>query len=363
MHIPSQTYTMGLLTVLMLSGCSDETVQQNPERVRTIKSYYVSEPAGADVRRFSGTVVAAGNSALSFAVAGTVKSVEVNQGDRVTQGQVLASLDPEPFELDVQAARSQLDSAQANYNDKKSELDRHRQLLERDWVSRAAYDQAVAAFDAAGGELNLARSRLGVAERDLSNSTLLAPFDGVLARREIEPFTEVPRAQMVFEINSEDAFEVNLSIPDSIIGRLAIGAPVILDVSVIGNCGCNGRITEIGAIAGPANAVPVTATILQSAPGLLPGMAVEARVVFSDIDEGRGFLIPISAIAPGDEQIPGYIFKYDTDTGTVQKTPVQNGEGIRDNFIEIIDGVKAGDIIAIAGVSFLRDGQAVRLMQ
>lgn len=355
-------HIIALFTTTVMSGCSDNSLQQNTGRVRAIKSYYVTEPAGADLRSFSGTIVAAGDSALSFAVSGTVQSVKVNQGDRVIEGQVLAMLDPKPFELDVEAARSQLASAQASYTNSKAELERHRQLLDRGWVSRAAYDQAVAAFDAAGGELNLARSRLGIAERDLSNTKLLAPFDGVIARRDIEPFTEVPKAQMVFQINSEDAFEVNLSIPDAIIGRLVIGAPVVLDVSVIAACGCSGRVTEIGTIAGPANAVPVTATILQSAPGLLPGMAAEARIVFSDPEGERGYLVPISAIAPGDGQVPGYIFKYDTDAGVVRKTPVQNGEGIKDNFIEIIDGVEAGDIIAIAGVSFLRDGQAVRLM-
>ena len=345
----------------LLAGC-EEAPPETAERVRAIKPYYVAEPAGGQVRRYSGTVAATNTSALSFAVSGTVQSVEVNKGDRVTQGQVLATLDPEPFELDVAAARSEQAAARAEYENARVQLDRQRQLYERQWVAKAAYDQAVAAFDAAEGRLNLARSRLGLAERDLANARLAAPFDGVVALRAVEPFVEIQRGQSVFQLDSEGAFEVDLSIPDSIVGRLSIGAPVTIEARTVPGCGCTGRITEIGSTAGAANAVPVTAAILEGADGLLPGMAVEASVVLADDGAAQGFLVPLVAIAPGDEAAQGYVFKYDPQEGVVRKTPVRGPGAVKENMVGVAEGVAAGDIIAAAGVSFLRDGQRVTLM-
>lgn len=350
-----------LIATLFLTGCDDAAPPETAERIRAIKPYYVTEPAGAAVRRYSGTVAASDTSALSFAVSGTVQTVTVKQGDRVTPGQVLATLDPKPFELDVQAAQSQLATAKATRDNKRVDLDRQRQLYAKGWVAKAALDQAIAAHDAAEGDLNLARSRLGTAERDLANTKLTAPFGGVIASRNVEPFTETSRGTAVFQINSEGALEVDLSIPDSVVGRLTVGLPVSIEISTMPGCGCSGRITQIGTAAGAANAVDVTASIVDGPSGILPGMAVEVSVPFPGTNGKRGFLVPLVAIAPGDETTRGYVFKFDTASGAVRKTAITGIKG-RENFIEITDGVTAGDIVAAAGVSFLRDGQKVKLL-
>ena len=294
-----RTLLIAVAAMLLLVSC-DEEPPQKVERIRAIKPYYVIEPAGGDVRRYSGTIVASNTSALSFAVSGTVQTVTVNKGDHVKKGQILATLDAKPFNLNVEAAQAERAAAQAELDNTRVELERQKKLLERGWVAKAAYDRAVAAFEAAEGQLNLARSRVGLAERDVAKTRLTAPFDGVIAQRDVEPFVEVKTGQTVFQLDSEGALEVDLSIPDTIVGRLSIGTPVTINASTVAGCGCAGRITEIGSKAGEANTVPVTAAILESPRGLLPGMAVEASVVLSDDGGPRGYLVPLVAIAPGD---------------------------------------------------------------
>ena len=350
-----------LLSALILTACEDDA-PETVERIRAIKPYFVVEPAGGDVRRYSGTITAANTSQLSFAVAGTVQTVDVNQGDRVVKGQVLATLDTKLFDLDVQAAQAQRATAQAEFDKSKGDLNRQQQLFQKGWVAKAALDQALAAFDAAEGSLNLARSRLGFAERERSNARLTAPFDGVISLRDVEPFVEITRGQGIFQIDSEGALEVDISIPDFVVGRLTAGAPVTIDARAVAGCGCSGRITEIGVAAGAANAVQVTAAILENPGGLLPGMAVEASVVLANDGGVRGFLVPLVAIAPGDAEARGYVFKFDAANGVVRKTPIRGVGAVSDNLIGITEGLEAGDIIAAAGVSFLRDGQRVRLL-
>lgn len=350
-----------LVSMLLLAGCGEEPPQEE-ERVRAIKPYYVIEPAGGDVRRFSGTIVAAETSALSFSYPGTVQTVDVTQGDRVVKGQVLATLDPEPFDLEVQAAESELASAKAEFQNATAELDRQRQLFDRGWVAKAAYDKAVTAYESAEGTLSLMRSRLGIAERDRTNSSLTAPFDGVIAVRDVEPFVDVSPGQTVFQLDSDGAFEVNLSVPDKVVRRLAIGAPLAIDVRTVPGCGCTGRISEIGAASSEANAVSVTGAVLQGASGLLPGMAAEVGVQLASDGGPRGLLVPLVAIAAGDDAARGYVFKYDADEGVVRKTPIKGSGSIDGNLVAVTEGVDAGDIVAAAGVSFLRDGQRVKLM-
>ena len=166
----------------------------------------------------------------------------------------------------------------------------------------------------------------------------------------------------MFLINSEGALEVDVSVPDSVFSRLSVGAPVTVEVSTVVGCGCTGRITEIGTISGSANAVPVTAALLDSRAELLPGMSAEVSVVLSSERAARGFLVPLAAIAPGDQTAQGYIFKFEVEAGAVRKVPVRGGEGVAQNLVEIVEGVAPGDIIAAAGVSLLRDGQRVKLL-
>ena len=352
-----------MLTSLVLAACDEETeIINTEERVRALKTFTVAQPVGGQTRSFSGSLAAAATSSLSFSVGGTTTKVNVSAGDTVQVGDVLAELDPEPLMLDVEAARSNLTSAQATYDEKLATVDRQRTLFEKEWVAQAALDQALAAFEVAEGEVNVARSKLAAAERDLKKAKLTAPFDGVIASRDVEPFQEVSAGQGLFQINASGAMEVDLSVPDTLVGRIALGAEVNIDVATVPGCGCEGRITEIGVASGAANAVQVTAVLSSVRDGILPGMSAEVELPLSGGAEQSGFLIPITAISPGDEGAQGYVFVFDANAGVVRRTAVTPGQGVLENLVAISSGVDAGDIVASAGVSFLRDGQTVKLL-
>ncbi|MGI9449577.1 MAG: efflux RND transporter periplasmic adaptor subunit, partial [Geminicoccaceae bacterium] len=359
-HARKLYLTLSALPLILL-GCEEE-VAEPVERVRAIKPFTVTEPAGGTIRRYPGEVMPAESSALSFAVGGTVATVEVNQGDRVTVGQVLATLDTKPFDLDIDAARSDLDAAEAKYGEAQLELERKNELYKKDWVAKAALDTAIAAAETARGSVEAARSQLGRAERNLAKTKLVAPYNGVIAERNVDPFNEVAAGSPVFGINSDDGLEVSFSVPDAVVERITGGLPVEVSVTTVNGCGCEGRITEIGSTAGAASAVVVVAALTSAPDALLPGMSAEIEMSLSGGDDGpTGYLVPLIAIAPGDQAAGGYVFKYDPEAGTVSKVAVTGSEG-QDNMIAVSEGVGAGDILAAAGVSFLRDGQQVTLL-
>lgn len=347
---------------LTLAGCEEQQSADIEPRIRAIKPYYVTDLAAGTVRQYAGTISPAETSALSFSVSGRVADLKVEQGQSVNAGDVLAVLETETYQLNLQASRSQLSSAIANRNDKKNTYDRHLQLSKKGWVTRAALQQAKAAYEASAGEVNLARARVGIAERDLEKTTLKAPFSGVIATKEIENFEEVTAGQTILMLNSKGVLDVDIAVPDILVSQIQLGMPVKVDVSVVEGCGCEGRLTEIGQASGVANTIPIKASLSRERADLLPGMAATVNITLAEGAEKRGYLVPLVAIAPGTDPKKGYIFKFDPDSGKLSRHAVRGGAATRDNLVEIVEGVEAGDIIAAAGVSFLRDGQIVKLL-
>lgn len=349
------------LAASTLAGCDkpQAPVETPP---RPIKTYIVTEAAGGTVRRFSGVSRAAETTALSFPTAGTVKTLKVRVGDRVAQGATLAALDPKPFELDVRAATAEVKKAESDLSVKQGELRRNQELFKKGWVSAAALEKYQAAFEAATSTLEYARARLGLAERNLGNTTLRAPYAGTVAAQRVERFQDVQAGQVIVELNSTEGLVVSFSVPETGIDRIRLGQQVSVGFSALGGARLEARVTEIDTAASAGNAYTVEASLSSPPAALRPGMTAEIAITQAAKGPDAGYFVPLSAIAPGDKTHVGAVFKYDAEAGIVRRTPIR-ARGVRDNLIIVQEGVAPGDVVAAAGVSFLMDGQRVRPLQ
>ena len=344
----------------MLAACEQEP-PEIIEVIRAIKTITVAERASGQVRRFAGIVEATDTSSLSFEVDGNVRDVNVDVGDRVTAGQVLATLDPADYELDVQAAESDLGQARADFGEKTLELERQETLYNNGWVSKAAYDQAFAAHETAKNAVDYAVARLNLARRNLEKTTLYAPVDGVIATRSVDPFVEVRRGQRLFDFFSEKAMQVAISVPESAIDAVNLGLPADVSLPTASGCPCRAIVSEVGSAADEANAFPVKATLIQPPESIRPGMTAEVTLLLGGNEEETAYLIPLTALVPGGEGQRASVFVFDPTSETVRLTPIEIRGG-HENRVAIFEGINAGDIVAVAGVSFLSDGQQVRLL-
>ena len=349
---------------VILTACGKKEEAPTVERIRAIKTYTVKESEAGIIRKFSGVVEAADKSSISFEVSGNVQEVRVNVGDKVSKGQELAALDTRTYKLNVEAAEAGLGRAKVELTDKRTDLDRLQRIAQQDpgAISQGALDSAEAAYDSAQKNVAFATSQLSLAKRDLAKTVLRAPFDGVIAERIVDAFNEVARGQRVFDIYMEGGMEVAISIPESEIKGIYAGLDSEIRFPTIPGSLFKGDVTEISSVASVANAFPVKVTIIEPNQQIRPGMTAEVTLALGGEGVAGAYMIPLMAIIPGDYPDSANVFVFDSSTSTVKKTQVGGRVGIRKNSFVATSGINAGDIIAVAGVSFLEDGQKVKLM-
>lgn len=352
-----------IVSMAALLACQKETPPPK-EVIRAVKTIKVEERASAQTRKFSGVVEAVDKSSLSFEVAGNVKDVLFDVGQEITKGEVIATLDPQTFNLDVDAALAKLRRSRAQLTEKDAEYERYRKVNEESpgAVSQSSVDQAKAAFESARENVKVAVSELNLAKRDLTKTKLLAPFDGVIATRHVEPFFEVKRGDPIYDAFIEGAMEVVSSIPETDIEGIYIGQGCRMVFPIDPTQVYNGIVTDVGRVAGTANAFPVKIKILTTDLKLRPGMTAEVTFQIAEADHQRAFLVPVSALSPGASPQQGYVFVFDPEKSVVKKVPVKGLESVVGNRLMVIEGLAGGEIIAVAGVSFLEDGQKVKLL-
>ena len=357
--------TFKRMTWLLCIAVAVAACKEKPEIVevvRSIKTITVSEQPAEKIRKFPGQVAAVDSSGLSFEVSGQVESVEVDIGDRVKKGDVLSVLDPEPYQLEVDAAEAELIKAKENVTKTNAEYERQKRIFEEGAGAQRYVEVAEYNYKAAKSAVNFQIAKLDLARRNLRKTKLPSPYNGVIAWRSVEPNEEVLAGQKILEINASGKMEVELAVPETNVDQIHIDDPVSVTFPTLPDQTAKGRISYIGGAAVKANAFPVKVDLIDPSEKVKPGMTAEAKLTIKYENLKPGYLVPIQALLPSPEQDRGYAFVYDPGTSTVKKTPVRS-RGTADKKIIIDEGLEAGDIIAVAGVSFLADGMEVKLLE
>jgi RND family efflux transporter MFP subunit len=341
-----------------LTACKEKT--EIVEIIRAIETITVKEQAPWQIRKLSGIVDAVDSSDLSFEVGGQVEVVEVDIGDSVKKDQVLAVLDPEPYELRVAEIQAELVKARDNVTKTKLEYERQKRIFEQGAGAKRFVEISQYNYKAARSEVKVQIAKLDNAKRDLSKTKLLAPYDGTIAWRSVEPNEEVFVGKKIFEIDAKGKMEVQLAVPETTIDRISIDDSTIVTFPTLPGESVKGRISYIGSAAVKANAFPVKVELIDPKDNVKPGMTAEATLSIEDENRNPGHLIPLQSILMAQEANRGFVFVYDSETSSVKKTPV-SFRGTQHKKALVDEGLAAGDIIAVAGVSFLADGLEVKL--
>jgi len=346
----------GALT--LLTACGHGQAEADPPRPAL-----VVHPGALDLsgQAFAGDVRARQESPLSFQIGGHLVRRLVDVGARVKKGQVLAELDHGDVGLQVDAARAQLTTAQADLQLAQAERDRYRALAARQVVSRSQLDTTENTYKAAAARVQQANAQLDVARNQAAYASLRAPADGVIAQRQAEAGQVVTAGQAIYTLAADGDREVQISIPEQRIAAFKVGQQVQVELWTQQGKLIPGRIRELAPVA-DAQARTYAARV-----ELPAGSAVElgqsARVYAIDA-QGDGLSVPLAAVYAKDGAPALWVVSPDgtaADGAAIGKLRLQ---AVRlgpygEERVPVLAGVKPGDWILAAGVHLVHEGQRV----
>lgn len=353
-----------MLMLMMVAGgltaCAPEEVATEPV-LRPVRYQRVAAGAIESSRTLAGVAKAGVEADLSFRVSGTVERVEVDLGDRVRRGHVLARLDAVDYELQVQEAAAGQAQAQAALRKAEADYDRTRALYENRNASRSELDAARAAAESARSQVDAASKRLELTSQQLAYTVLRAPADGAIARKDLEVNENVQAGQAVFMLTSGSLAEVEFAVPEVMIADIEVGLPVTVTFDALPGRQFPAEIAEVGvAVTGASAAFEAVARLRQEVPEVRSGMAAEVTSRFQGIGSAEALVVPWVAV--GEDREGRFVFVVEPQAegvGVVRRRPVTVGQIGRD--IEILEGLEEGELIVTAGTRRLADGMRVRL--
>jgi multidrug efflux system membrane fusion protein len=354
---PAVAYAALALVCALGAGCSKEAPRE--DEVRPVTVVKVS-PADAGMQvSYTGDVRPRYETALGFRVAGKIVARKVEVGTRVRRGDELARLDPSDYRLNIEAAKSQLAAAQADFLQARDDLQRYRELFDKRFISAAEFDRRQNAYDVAKARLEQAQAQLGVTQNQSAYTSLKADQDGIITRISGEVGQVVTAGQEVMRLAQLGEKEVVISIPEGRLDELKGIDSVAITLWAAPDARFAGRIREVSPSADPVTRTySVKVTILKPTPQVQLGMT--ANVLLGDEKAGAVVRLPLSALYQNGQQPAVWIV--DPKTSQVKLTPVQVARYTQDA-VEVAAGLHAGDVVVRAGVHKLTTGQRVRVVE
>ncbi len=398
--------------ICLAVGCSSQKSKET-EQVRPVKTMVVSAGNKPNVRTFPGKVEAAKSVDLAFQVPGVLIKEPGREGERVAKGQVIAQLRQEEFQARVKATQGQVDqaratlsglkagerseeqlkreaqlrAAEAKVENTKTEFDRYARLLPSNAVSQSDYDLAKTNYQVAQEEQQAARqivekgamarkedieaqeaqvstleARLAEANVQFRDSTLRAPYDGIIADRLVSEGQPIVANTPVVKFQNADQIDILMDVPEKLV---AMVRPAPIQSMVAQFSGAPEQefpvvIKEATQVADPKTQTFQVRVTLKRPAGFtaLPGMTATVTVAYwpGGVPTNR-ILVPVSAVVmlENGEQV-AWVMRPDQTVkpSTVKVGAVSGGE------IEILEGLQPGERIVVAGLTSLRDGMKVR---
>ena len=295
--------------------------------------------------RNSGRVSHKSEMRLSFKTSGLIQRINVEEGDAVKAGQVLATLDLE--EIDAEQQR-----AAANYEKAAMDLERFSKLYDDSLVSLQVKQNAQTASDNAAAELQIANfnSKLSV---------IRAPAEGRILKRYVESHELIQSGQPVFLLAaSKQGSVVRVGLIDKDIVKVALGDPANIVVDAYPGREFSGSVSEV-ALSTDSGAGTFEVEILIDDQGFSLRSGLIARVDIMPVSTERQYYIPIEAITAADDGT-ATLFVLNQENTTVHEVSVEVLEFLQDE-VAVRGGLSASDKVVKLGAPYLSDGSVVAI--
>ena len=326
----------------------------HPPAIREVKTQVAYLHPGGEVIMQTGEIRPARHTDLAFQIGGKLLRRDVEIGSKVSAGQVIADLEDIEVQNELRIAQADLASAETAQKLNKTEMDRSLRLLKSNAIARADAEAATANWESAESKVKAAQAALENIKRKLGYTKLLASQDGVVIAVGANSGEVVGAGQLVARIAVGNERDAVFDIAE----RIAASTPenVVVQVSLVSNTSvvASGRVREYSPTADPTTRTYRVKIGLKDAPEEMSfGATITGKV---ELPTGDQVTLPAAAITRDASEPAVYVVEPTDSTLLLKKVNVARySEGTA----YIVDGVKDGDRVVVAGVSKLRPGQKV----
>lgn len=287
----------------------------------------------------SGSVVSNESAQISAKIAGNVAELNVEVGARVNKGDVLAKLESSELVEREAQARAALENAKSDLVKAGNDFERSKSLFEKESITKSEYDEALARNEMAQAAETKAQATLDEARTLLSYTFVTAPFDGIIAERNVNVGDLVVAGKQLFSVYAPASLDMVASVDEQYIPFIPVGAAVTVAIPSI-NVTEKSQIAEIIPQKDEKTGAVTVRVRLEDRPGLAPGLDGSMTFITEKTDL---VVVPMAAV-----NVAGQLENIRVmDGGSVKTRHVKVGKKLDDGTVEILSGLNAGEEVVI----------------
>ena len=344
-------FTLGIATTILMSACQEKA--ETKEFIRPVK---LAEAASLDIieKSFPAVVSADQFSNLAFKMSGPLIAMNIQEGQRVKKGAVVAEIDDTDYRLDLEAKK-------ASFQNALSQMNRAEILLTKNAVSIQEYESSKTAY-------TNAKSAYEVAKKTLQDTKLRAPFDGFIQKKYVENYQRVQPGQQVVCLINPEKIQVQFNIPETNIMYFNNPNTIYVEFDTFKGKFFKARVKEYVEASPDGSGVPVflyidDPTFDINKYKVSVGFSCRVIVKIENHSNVEGVGVPLSAIVFDNKSNSKAVFIYDDSEKKVRQCNVEDKGLIVGRDEVIVEGnLKAGDRVVTAGATKLVDGQQVKVL-
>ncbi|MEE4303603.1 MAG: efflux RND transporter periplasmic adaptor subunit [Wenzhouxiangella sp.] len=333
---------------LVLAACGESEEAGQQESATPVTTTTAEARSVERVELSVGRLRANSAPAVSAETGGRIRQVHVDVGDAVEAGQALADIDAEVQQIAVNSGRAEIARLQALLDNERRRVRRLSDLAESQSIAQEQLDEARTAVESLKAQLEAAQARLEDAEYNLRQTTIVSPVSGRIQSRFISVGDYVTPGMRVFELVSGQALQAFLPLPEHLQGEVELGQPVRLAAPARPDDWIEAEVTDLRPVIGEGSRAIELIVALDNPGGWRAGGSVTGRVI---LERHEGVVVPPASVVrrPAGEVV------YVVEGGRARQRSVR--AGLRgDGWVEIAEGLEAGETVVVDGAGFLTDG-------
>ncbi len=345
-----------LTATLLVAACGEKPPEKKGAPPTLITTTLAKTVALEVSERTLGSLEAVDDPKIGAEIAGKIVKIAVRAGEAVSKGQLLAQIDPTDASHQATADNAESARLQALLAQQERVLARQTELVQKNFISKNALDEATAQRDALKSQLATAQARAGLSHNNVDKTRVVAPFAGTIEEQMVAAGDYVKLGDPLFRLVSNTRLRAHLPFPESAAPRLRVGMPVRIASPLAPEASIEGVVEDIRPTVGEGNrAIDVIARV--DNPGTLKaGGSVDAAVVTGQ--KAQAVVVPEQAVVlrPAGKVV------YLIADGKATQQVVEVGSKQR-GLIEITSGLHGGETVALDGAGFLSNGAAVNVKE